>query len=53
MGAKKRQQINHQCEICGGYELDNGVDEVCECEFCPICEQEECDRDCPAFEDGY
>lgn len=24
--------INRQCEECGGYELDNGVDDLCYCE---------------------
>lgn len=35
--------INRQCQECGGYELDNGVDDICDCE-----EDEEvgCKNDC-------
>ncbi len=35
---------NRQCQDCGGYERDNGVDDVCECylddedNICPDCE---------------
>lgn len=28
----KNLHPNPQCLECGGYELDNGVDEVCECD---------------------
>ena len=24
--------LNRQCQECDGYELDNGVDEICDCE---------------------
>lgn len=24
--------INRQCQVCGGYELDNGADEICNCD---------------------
>lgn len=48
------QAINSQCEICGGYELDDGTNEICLCDdFCPICLKDECDHECEAFEDGY
>ena len=30
---------NRQCQDCGGYELDNGVDDLC------LCEEDECDFD--------
>lgn len=34
---------NRQCQYCGGYELDNGVDDVCLCleedrEICRECD---------------
>ena len=28
----KKVIVNRKCEDCGGYELDNGVDDVCDCE---------------------
>ena len=27
-----KNKPNRQCQECGGYELDNGVDDVCDCE---------------------
>ena len=33
MKTQTQNQINRQCDECGGYELDNGVDDVCECDL--------------------
>lgn len=43
---------NRQCQDCGGYDLNNGVDDVCECELdedniCLDCGYEYCE--CGAY----
>lgn len=30
--------MNRQCEECGGYGLDNGVDDICDCDDHLVCE---------------
>ena len=35
--------MNRQCQDCGGYELDNGVDDICDCTDHLVCEN--CGKD--------